>query len=127
MLNIGEYLKNPIEIKQRTLQDVKNELWKLITSEKEAKLMGTKNATMFFKTWKGKYPRYNRENYDKFLKTKDALTTLKYGEFAYRTMHLKKKEDWEYILSVSKDKIHRKESVGAYIRSLTCTQKKTLI
>ena len=118
MQSINEIIKIPEkkQLSQRSL--IIKELYELyILDETGRKKENWKRYVKWLK--ENKIPN-SKENQMKFKKSKKFVKVLKINQFCYFLSHLKEK-DLFYLLSVAKDKMHRKENYGAFILgSLMC-------
>ena len=120
-MQIGEYIKQikVEQIKPRVRNDVSHAIWNLLQSESEIAVTKRKNIDTFKEKAKSLGLIFHIKDYPKFAKTEFCIKPLTYIEMATHLKPFRSLATMDYIHSICKDKLNRKYSVGAYIRSFS--------
>jgi hypothetical protein len=99
-----------------------NDLYSLYDTMQEAQLRKMENIRRY-KLWlKERRVKNTKENQEAFMRSRSFCRKIPKSRFWYFVSHIPTK-DLYYILSVSRGKFHRGESIGAFIFSLVKHEK----
>ena len=121
-MQISDLLQD-YEIKEKKgskRNDLMNQIYSFYGTEQEIILMKKYRWKLYVKWLKENKIKHTKESVALFKKTKEYRTTKGFSPKTMASFFLAhvKTPDLFYVLSVAKDKFFRKESVGAYIKSL---------